>query len=68
MLFVEVHYTLATEEAERIGVDHVARLSASGTIDGATGINKCTVTLAFALARVLPLSARTTYFLKQNKN
>ncbi|CAH1406474.1 unnamed protein product [Nezara viridula] len=27
MLFVELHYTLATEEAERIGVDHVARVS-----------------------------------------
>ncbi|KAF6209282.1 hypothetical protein GE061_015027 [Apolygus lucorum] len=27
MLFVELHYTLATEEAERIGVDHVARMS-----------------------------------------
>ncbi|KXJ26179.1 COP9 signalosome complex subunit 6 [Exaiptasia diaphana] len=36
MLFVEVPYTLATEEAERIGVDHVARLSATGTVDGAT--------------------------------
>lgn len=29
MLFVELTYTLATEEAERIGVDHVARMSAS---------------------------------------
>nr|CAG4646381.1 EOG090X08T4 [Macrothrix elegans] len=27
MLFVELSYTLATEEAERIGVDHVARMS-----------------------------------------
>lgn len=27
MLFVQLHYTLATEEAERIGVDHVARVS-----------------------------------------
>ena len=27
MLFVELTYTLATEEAERIGVDHVARVS-----------------------------------------
>ncbi|XP_048588542.1 COP9 signalosome complex subunit 6 [Nematostella vectensis] len=36
MLFVEIPYTLATEEAERIGVDHVARLSSSGTVDGAT--------------------------------
>jgi len=31
MLFVELPYTLATEEAERIGVDHVARMSASDT-------------------------------------
>ncbi|XP_071949548.1 COP9 signalosome complex subunit 6-like [Antedon mediterranea] len=29
MLFVELQYTIATEEAERIGVDHVARLSSS---------------------------------------
>nr|CAG4640992.1 EOG090X08T4 [Eulimnadia texana] len=27
MLFVELSYTLATEEAERIGVDHVARVA-----------------------------------------
>lgn len=27
MLFVEIPFTLATEEAERIGVDHVARMS-----------------------------------------
>ena len=27
MLFVELSYTLATEEAERIGVDHIARVS-----------------------------------------
>ena len=38
MLFVETHYTLATEEAERIGVDHVARLSNTGTIDASTGL------------------------------
>nr|CAG4648735.1 EOG090X08T4 [Polyphemus pediculus] len=31
MLFVELTYTLATEEAERIGVDHVARM-ASGDL------------------------------------
>lgn len=29
MLLVELSYTLATEEAERIGVDHVARMSTS---------------------------------------
>lgn len=27
MLFVNLTYTLATEEAERIGVDHVVRMS-----------------------------------------
>ena len=37
MLFVQTHYTLATEEAERIGVDHVARLSNTGTVDTSTG-------------------------------
>ncbi|KAM7004279.1 LOW QUALITY PROTEIN: COP9 signalosome complex subunit 6 [Passerculus sandwichensis] len=30
MLFAELPYTLATEEAERIGVDHVARMTATG--------------------------------------
>lgn len=30
MLFVELPYTLATEEAERIGLDHMARMSAMG--------------------------------------
>lgn len=30
LLFIKVHYTLVTEEAERIGVDHVARLSSAG--------------------------------------
>lgn len=29
MLFVKLAYTLATEEAERIGVDHVARMSSA---------------------------------------
>lgn len=31
MLFVPLTYTLATEEAERIGVDHVARMSSNET-------------------------------------
>lgn len=34
MLFVKLGYTLATEEAERIGLDHVARISGCGN-DGA---------------------------------
>jgi COP9 signalosome complex subunit 6 len=37
MLFVELNYTLATEEAERIGVDHVARMSTSETSEDSTG-------------------------------
>ncbi len=37
MLFVELGYTLATEEAERIGVDHVARVSTADTTDSSTG-------------------------------
>ncbi|PVD19165.1 hypothetical protein C0Q70_21730 [Pomacea canaliculata] len=33
VLFVQLDYTLATEEAERIGVDHVARMSSGDTGD-----------------------------------
>lgn len=29
MLFVELNFTLVTEEAERIGLDHMARLSST---------------------------------------
>ena len=31
MLFVKLPYTLATEEAERIGLDHVARFALDST-------------------------------------
>lgn len=37
MLFAELTYTLATEEAERIGVDHVARMTATGSGENSTG-------------------------------
>ncbi|KAJ8310811.1 hypothetical protein KUTeg_012676 [Tegillarca granosa] len=37
MLLVELQYTLATEEAERIGVDHVARVSIADSGEGSTG-------------------------------
>ena len=37
MLFAELPYTLATEEAERIGVDHVARMTATGSGENSTG-------------------------------
>lgn len=36
VLFVELQYTLATEEAERIGVDHVARVSGTEGTDNST--------------------------------
>ncbi len=46
MLFVELGYTLATEEAERIGVDHVARMATAGdaseTSQG-TSHRRCTI-------------------------
>ena len=32
-----VPYTLATEEAERIGVDHIARVSVSGSVHTSAG-------------------------------
>ena len=38
MLFVELTYTLATEEAERIGVDHVARMSTADSSDASMGM------------------------------
>ncbi|KAJ8310584.1 hypothetical protein KUTeg_012449 [Tegillarca granosa] len=38
MLLVELQYTLATEEAERIGVDHVARVSIADSVEGSTGM------------------------------
>ena len=38
MKFIEVSYTLASEEAERIGVDHVARLSSAGHSDVSQGL------------------------------
>lgn len=36
VLFVQLEYTLATEEAERIGVDHVARVSSGDASDSST--------------------------------
>ncbi len=36
--FVALPWTLATEEAERIGVDHVARISAANTGTESAGI------------------------------
>lgn len=38
MRFVELPYVLATEEAERIGVDHVARVSTSDSGELSSGM------------------------------
>ena len=37
ILFTNVPYTLATEEAERIGVDHIARSSVTGMAQNSAG-------------------------------
>ncbi len=37
ILYTHVHYTLATEEAERVGVDHIARSSVSGSAQTSAG-------------------------------
>ncbi len=36
MLFIELEFTLATDEAERIGVEHIAKLSSSDTMAQST--------------------------------
>jgi len=37
MFFVQIPYVLATEEAERIGVDHVARVSTIDSLENSAG-------------------------------
>lgn len=37
ILYTRVSYSLATEEAERIGVDHIARSSVTGTCHTSAG-------------------------------
>lgn len=41
MLFVELCYTLATEEAERIGLDHMARMSTNESGESSLGKRNC---------------------------
>ena len=43
MRFVELPYVLATEEAERIGVDHVARVSTSDSGESSHGNYSCSL-------------------------
>ena len=63
MLFVETHYTLATEEAERIGVDHVARLSNTGTVDASTGMFLCILLVTMADKQIWCFLGNMGYFL-----
>ena len=44
MMLVRLGYTLATEEAERVGVDHVARVAAHHTTHNSNG--KLHITIA----------------------
>ena len=49
VLFTRVQYTLATEEAERIGVDHIARSSISGSTQTSAGTPSFSLLLLFLL-------------------
>lgn len=43
MMFVELTYILSTEDAERIGIDHVARMSINDTSDNSIVANNLTI-------------------------
>lgn len=47
MLFVPLTYTLATEEAERIGVDHVARMCNNDQGESSLGNTQCFIFVLF---------------------
>ena len=47
VMFNPVAYTLATEDAERIGVDHIARSSVAGTTQTSAGAE--VICLSFSL-------------------
>lgn len=49
MLFVDLPYTLATEEAERIGVDHVVRTSIHENGGKSAGNVLCDQSVSFSL-------------------
>lgn len=46
VLFASVQYTLATEDAERVGVDHIARASVTGASERSAGNSWCSCCLA----------------------
>lgn len=41
ILFAGVPYALATEDAERVGVDHIARSSVTGATERSAGVCVC---------------------------
>ena len=62
MLFVKLPYTLATEEAERIGLDHVARISVSTSETDAT--SKAVDTLQASHSAIKMLASRVKLVLE----
>ena len=46
VMFTPVQYTLATEEAERIGVDHIARSSVTGSAQTSAGMHSDILSLS----------------------
>lgn len=63
MLFVELHYTLATEEAERIGVDHVARMSSNDSGESSLGTYNLFTPLNFWSCYIIKKAFKQTQIL-----
>ena len=53
VLYSPLGYTLATEEAERIGVDHIARVSVAGSKESSAGIHQLILRISFLYLRCL---------------
>lgn len=67
MLFVELTYTLSTEDAERIGVDHVARMSSNDAQENSLVAE--TLTVQFNAIKMLHSRVKMLLqYLKEVKN
>lgn len=67
MLFVELAYTLSTEDAERIGVDHVARMSSNDAQENSLVAE--TLTVQFNAIKMLHSRVKVLLeYLKEAKN
>ncbi|XP_025425153.1 COP9 signalosome complex subunit 6 [Sipha flava] len=67
MLFVELTYTLSTEDAERIGVDHVARMSSNDAQENSLVAE--TLTVQFNAIKMLQSRVKLLLeYLKETKN